>query len=113
MIQIDAGIIVSPYLVACRPERLLRRWQMAELIIIPQGAGMATFTINGFTAITGTRTRRLRHEIGHMMTLFLPRCMLGLRIKGQDDDVSARRTMVGLGACGGCGGATTGRRCRA
>jgi len=37
MIQIDAGIIVSLYLVACRPERLLRGWQMAELIIIPQG----------------------------------------------------------------------------
>jgi len=82
MIQIDAGIIVSLYLVACRLERLLRGWQMAELIIIPQGAGMATSAINGFTAVTGTRTRRLRREIGRMMTLFLPRCMLGLRIKG-------------------------------
>jgi hypothetical protein len=33
MIQIHARIIVSLYLVVCRPERLLHRWQMAELII--------------------------------------------------------------------------------
>jgi hypothetical protein len=66
MIPIAARIIVSLYIVVCRPERLLRRWQVAELIIIPQGdRRRGLYSFNGFTAVTGTRARRSTCQIGH------------------------------------------------
>src|SRR5215471_10690842 len=70
VIQIDARIIVSLYLVVRRPERLLHRWQMAELII-PQGDRRGHPTINGFTAVP-EQALGARRQIKGMMTLFLP-----------------------------------------
>jgi hypothetical protein len=83
---------------------------MAELII-PKGDRNGHLYDYDFTALAGTRAWRLRRSI-ERMTLFLTGCMLGLRIKGKADDVSAKRTTVWLGACGGCGGGTIGQRCR-
>jgi hypothetical protein len=49
MIQINARIIVS-FLSRCLPERLLGRWQMAELIIIVQVDRRGDLYL-GFTAV--------------------------------------------------------------
>jgi hypothetical protein len=84
---------------------------MAELII-PQGDRSGHLYDYDFIALAGTRAWRLKRSI-ERMTLFLAGCMLGYASKERDNDVSAKGTTVGLGACGGCGGGTAGRRCRA
>src|SRR5262249_6741803 len=73
---INARIIVSLYLVVCRPSGCCTDGKWPNSLSL-RAIGVATSTINGFTAITGTRARRL---IEGMMTLFLPRCMIGLRM---------------------------------
>src|SRR5207245_7308256 len=102
---------LAPSRLSAVPERLLRRWQMAELII-PQGDRSGHLYGYDFIALAGTRAWRLKRSI-ERMTLFLAGCMLGYASKERDNDVSAKGTKVGLGPCGGCVGGSAGRGCRA
>src|SRR5262249_665522 len=76
MIQINARIIVSLYLVVCRPSGCCTDGKWPNSLSL-RAIGVATSTINGLKAISGTRAGGL---IEGMMTLFLPRCMIGLRM---------------------------------
>src|SRR2546430_7831773 len=110
-IQIDARFIVSPYLGVCRPRAAVAPMANGEFIIA-QGDRRDHLYDYVPAIIAGTRARRLSRSI-ERMTFFLARCMLGVsNQRKKDDDVSARRTTVGLGACDDCGGGPARGACR-